>query len=224
MLSKRRPLLGHRTRPRDETTRSDGPDAIPRRRPDVTQAVAGAPDDALLAAMAAGDADAASVFVRRYQARVFGLALAVVGERGRAEDVAQEAFVRAWRHSEAFDSRRGSAAGWLLTITRNLALDAQRAARVRPTEPLELFLAELAEREPDPAERALDGVASERVRAALADLPLPQRRAVVVSAFGGRTARELGELEGIPLGTAKTRIRDGLLQLRRVLVADGAGR
>jgi RNA polymerase sigma-70 factor (ECF subfamily) len=112
----------------------------------------------------------------------------------------------------------------LLTITRNLALDAQRAARIRPTEPLELFLADLAERQPGPAEQALDGIASERVRAALLDLPLPQRRAVVVAAFGGRTARELGEIEGIPLGTAKTRIRDGLLQLRRVLAADGVER
>jgi RNA polymerase sigma-70 factor (ECF subfamily) len=174
--------------------------------------------------MAGGDADAASVLVRRYQARVFGLALTVVGDRGRAEDVAQEAFVRAWRHAETFDPRRGSAAGWLLTITRNLALDAQRAARIRPTEPLELFLADLAEREPGPAEQALDGIAAARVRAALLDLPLPQRRAVVVAAFGGRTARELGEMEGIPLGTAKTRIRDGLLQLRRVLAADGVER
>ncbi len=186
--------------------------------------MAAASDDALLAAMAAGDADAAAVFVRRYQSRVFGLALTVVGDRGRAEDVAQEAFVRAWRHAETFDPRRGSAAGWLLTIARNLALDAQRAGRIRSAEPLELFLAGLTDPRPGPAELALDGVASERVRDALADLPLPQRRAVVVATFGGRTARELGELEGIPLGTAKTRIRDGLAQLRRVLVSDGARR
>ncbi len=174
--------------------------------------------------MADGDADAASTFVRRYQGRVFGLALTVVGDRGRAEDVAQEAFVRAWRHAEAFDPRRGSAAGWLLTITRNLALDAQRAARIRPTEPLELFMAELAEQRPGPADRALAGLTAQRVRVALTDLPLPQRRAVVVAAFGGRTARELGELEGIPLGTAKTRIRDGLIQLRRALAAEGVER
>jgi RNA polymerase sigma-70 factor (ECF subfamily) len=138
--------------------------------------------------------------------------------------VAQEAFVRAWRHAETFDPRRGSAAGWLLTITRNLALDALRAARIRPTEPLELFLAELAERQPGPAERALRGLTADSVRAALVDLPLPQRRAVVMAAFGGRTAKELGEIEGIPLGTAKTRIRDGLHQLRRVLSAQGVER
>lgn len=185
--------------------------------------MAGVSDDALIAAMAAGDADAASQFVRRYQARVFGLALTVVGDRGRAEDVAQEAFVRAWRHAETFDPRRGSASGWLLTITRNLALDAQRAARIRPTEPLELLLGGLVEHDPGPDERALDRVAGEQVRAALGELPMPQRRAVLVAAFGGRTARELGELEGIPLGTAKTRIRDGLVQLRRVLDTEGSG-
>lgn len=197
-------------------------DPIPIGPQSVPPAVSGVADDALIAAMAAGDTHASSVFVRRYQARVYGLAVTIVGDRGRAEDVAQEAFVRAWRHAESFDPRRGSAAGWLLTITRNLALDAWRSAQTRPTEPLELFLGGLAESAPGPAEQALNGVASDRVRAALAGLPLAQRRAVMVASFGGRTARELGELEGIPLGTAKTRIRDGLLQLRRVLVDEGA--
>lgn len=204
--------------------RRAGGDPIPRAAPAVPKVVVGASDDALLAAMAAGDVDASAVFVRRYQARVYGLALSVIGDRNRAEDVAQEAFVRAWRHAESFDPRRGSATGWLLTITRNLALDAQRAARIRPTEPLELFLGDLAEQQPGPAERAVDGITAERVRAALGRLPVPQRRAVVVATFGGRTARELGEIEGIPLGTAKTRIRDGLLQLRRVLAAEGVER
>jgi RNA polymerase sigma factor (sigma-70 family) len=198
-------------------TTGAGRDPIPDGAQHVPPAVSAVADDALIAAMADGDTEASSVFVRRYQARVYGLAVTIVGDRGRAEDVAQEAFVRAWRHAEAFDPRRGSAAGWLLTITRNLALDARRSAQTRPTEPLELFLAGLAE-------QALNGVASERVRAAVAALPLAQRRAVMVASFGGRTARELGELEGIPLGTAKTRIRDGLLQLRRVLIDEGADR
>ena len=88
-----------------------------------------APDDALLAGFAVGDSDAAAAFIRRHQRRVFGLALAVVGDPVLAEDVAQEAFARAWRHAGAYDPRRGSVPTWLLTITRNLAIDAARLRR-----------------------------------------------------------------------------------------------
>jgi RNA polymerase sigma factor (sigma-70 family) len=80
-------------------------------------------DEALLAGMAAGDAQAAAAFVRRYQARVYGLALTVVGLPAVAEEVAQEAFVRAWRFAGGYDPRRGAVATWLLTITRNAAVD-----------------------------------------------------------------------------------------------------
>src|SRR5580765_7021833 len=96
-----------------------------------------AADDALLAAMASGDSEAAIAFVRRFQARVFGVAHAVLGDRDRADDVAQEAFVRAWRHGDSFDARRGTVISWLLAITRNLAIDHLRAQRLRPTEQLE---------------------------------------------------------------------------------------
>src|SRR5258708_6184220 len=89
-------------------------------------------DEALVAGLAAGDASAATALVRRFQRRVFGLAMAVLGDRGLAEDVAQEAFVRAWRHAAAYDPRRGSVATWLLTITRNLAIDTLRMRRSDP--------------------------------------------------------------------------------------------
>ena len=86
-------------------------------------------DDALVAGMAAGDADAASAFVERFQRRVFGLAYTIVGDARAAEDVAQEALLRAWRHAGVFDPRRGSVTTWLLTITRNLSIDALRVRR-----------------------------------------------------------------------------------------------
>ncbi len=88
-----------------------------------------ASDEALLAGFASGDPTAEAAFVRRFQRRLFGLAVTMVGE-DEAADVAQEAFVRAWRHAGAFDPRRGSVATWLSTITRNLALDHLRARRV----------------------------------------------------------------------------------------------
>jgi RNA polymerase sigma-70 factor (ECF subfamily) len=98
-------------------------------------------DEALVAAMASGDAAAASAFVRRFQARVYGLALSLVGDPRLAEEVAQDAFVRAWRHAAAYDPRRGGIVPWLLAITRNLALDARRPRRADAAEPQRLLRA-----------------------------------------------------------------------------------
>lgn len=177
-------------------------------------------DDVLLAAMAVGDDRAMATFTRRYQARVFGLARRVVGDREMAADVAQEAFVRAWRHASTYDARRGPALGWLLVITRNLAVDAQRMRRAEPVDPSDLELevdlvAESTDRSPaDSAELSHD---VSRLRRALTRLPAEQRRAVVLATIGGRTAREVSEAEGIPVGTAKTRIRTGLIRMRESL-------
>lgn len=181
-----------------------------------------AADDALLAGMGAGDAEAAAAFVRRFQRRVFGLALAIVGDRAVADDVAQDAFVRAWRHAAAYDARKGSVATWLLTITRNLAIDAVRGMRSVPTDPDVLLglLPAAAGSGPDGAAVAVDDAA--RLRAALVALPPEQRRAVLLARLSGLTAVEIGEREGIPLGTAKTRIRSGLLRLRDAMAGDFA--
>jgi len=177
-------------------------------------------DDALVAGLAAGDADAASAFVRRHQRRVFGLARTIVADDRAAEDVAQEAFVRAWRHAASYDVRRGSVTTWLLTITRNLAIDSVRVRRPVSIDPDTLVglgrpsndrgLQELAELGDDVA----------RLRLALSRLPVEQRRAVVLAGLMGYTAREVGEIEQIPLGTAKTRIRTALIRLRAALVEE----
>ena len=89
----------------------------------------------MLAGFSTGDAELTVAFVRRFQSKVFGVALAVVGEAGAAEDVAQQAFERAWRHGHAYDQRRGSVAAWLSTITRNLAIDTMRVRRPLPVDP-----------------------------------------------------------------------------------------
>jgi len=185
--------------------------------------MAEAADDALLAAMSAGDREAASLFVRRHQRRVFGVAYGVLGDRAQADDVAQEAFLRAWRHGSTFDARRGSVSTWLSALTRNLAIDTLRSQRIRPTVHLEEHLLRVTEERGgvDPsatADSTLDD--HDRVLAALRTLPTEQCRAVVITALGGRTARELGELEHIPLGTAKTRIRTGLRRMREALDAE----
>jgi RNA polymerase sigma factor (sigma-70 family) len=184
-----------------------------------TTGVAALSDEILLAGMASGDQDAAAAFVRRYQARVFGLALTVVGSPALAEEVAQEAFLKAWRHAASYDPRRGRVATWLLTITRNAAVDAVRYGHESPMDP-ELLLAVLSRRDDLAPEQDREGVMM--LREALADLPPEQSRPIVLMAFQGMTAQEIAVQQHIPLGTVKTRVRRGLLRLGSKLgVRDG---
>ncbi len=179
-------------------------------------------DEALLAGLGMGEADTGAAFVRRFQRRVYGLAVSIVSDPGLAEDVAQEALARAWRHAQAYDPRRGSVATWLLTITRNLAIDALRLRRAQPADPETLVALDLPSLAGDPGDIAASQDDAGRVRAAVRHLPHDQRRALVLAAFHGRTAQEISASEDIPLGTAKTRIRAGLLKLRAMLVEQGA--
>jgi len=171
-------------------------------------------DDALLAAMAVGDEQAGVAFVRRYQKRVFGLALSMVGDATLAQDIAQEAFLRAWRHALVFDRRRGSVGTWVLTITRNLAVDALRLRRAVVTDPADLLWVNLADKSRPPDEQAGAADIRTRMAAALATLPPEQSRALVLAAVYGYTAEEVSKAEAVPLGTAKSRIRRGLQRLR----------
>jgi RNA polymerase sigma-70 factor (ECF subfamily) len=176
-----------------------------------TAGVANAPDEILLAAYASGDRDAALTFVRRFQARAYGLAVAITGDSAAAEEVAQDAFVRAWRYGGSYDPRRGSVAGWLLGIVRNVALDHLRATgrhRTHPLDDIVLFddvdTGELITRRDDAA----------RAVAAMRLLPPEQREALVAVTLRGLSAREYSEQANLPLGTVKTRVRLGLRNLR----------
>ncbi len=183
-----------------------------------------APDDALLAGVAAGDRTAAAVFVRRFQRRVFGLAITIVRDDGWAEEVAQDAFVRAWHNAASFDPRRGSVTTWLLAITRNVAIDRLRREAVRPADPADPATMSIADPADGPEGAALVQSDVRRVTAALRALPEAQRRCVLLATVGGCTALEISETEHIPLGTAKTRIRDGLIRVRGLLAAEEPSR
>jgi RNA polymerase sigma factor (sigma-70 family) len=178
-------------------------------------------DEALLSGLAAGDADAATAFTRRFQSRVYGLVLTIVRDEGAAEDVAQETFVRAWRHAQTYDARRGRVATWLLTIARNLAIDVVRVKRAEPFDP-DVVVTKLQQAgvAGSPIDQGFPPDERERVREAIITLPAEQRRALVLAAYLGRTAQEIGELERIPLGTAKTRIRAAMVKLRESLEAN----
>ncbi len=172
--------------------------------------VDGLPDDLMLAGLGAGDAELSVAFVRRFQSRVFGVAMAVLGDPAAAEDVAQQAFERAWRHAALFDARRGGVGTWLSAITHNLAVDAARTRRPVPVDPLELRDLVAGD---SPESAAVASESAEELRAAIRALPPEQARALVLAAYRGLTAREVAEREGIPLGTAKTRIRSAMLRL-----------
>ena len=170
------------------------------------------PDESLLLAMCRGDEEATVAFIRRFQRRVYGVALAVLGDAGLAEDVAQQSMERAWRHGATYDARRGGVGTWMATIARNLAIDVARTRRPQPVDPAELLLC--CSTAPGPEERALRDETTRRVRAALRALPAEQGRALVLAGLIGLSASEVARAEGIPLGTAKTRIRAAMGRLR----------
>lgn len=202
---------------------------IPWKRPSVSDSVQRMgipadrlPDETLLAGLGAGDADLSLAFVRRFQRVVFGVAVTVLGDPTTAEDVAQQTFERAWRHAQVYDTRRGSVRAWLSTIAHNLAVDVLRARTSAPVDPQDLpaLLTAMTDT-PERFAVAHDNAAG--LRRALAALPAGQARAVAMAGIYGMTARQIAEAEGIPLGTAKTRIRDGMEKLRSAYLREDVG-
>jgi RNA polymerase sigma factor (sigma-70 family) len=172
-------------------------------------------DEALLAGFATGDPRTAAAFVRRFQGRVYGLALTIVRQPAIAEEVAQETFARVFRHAGNYDARKGRVSTWLLSIARNLAIDVTRMRRLDPVDP-DVIAAELSfsSHQPGADEAGLQPDEREQLRSAITELPDEQRRALVLAAYMGRTAREISDLDDVPLGTVKTRIRTAMIKLR----------
>jgi RNA polymerase sigma-70 factor (ECF subfamily) len=174
-----------------------------------------ASDEALVAGLAAGDRDAALVLVRRFQARVFGLAQSITGDRTTAEEAAQDTFVKAWRYSASYDPRRGSVAAWLLTIARNAALDLARSRGRRldrPGSDSADLLANIVGADDIDSPFADISVVADAVRA----LPDEQRAVLMAAVYRGFTSNEISEAWGLPLGTVKTRLRLALSKLREM--------
>jgi RNA polymerase sigma factor (sigma-70 family) len=176
-------------------------------------------DDALLVAFGLGERDASAVFVRRFQRKVFGLGYLITHDTALAEDASQQAFERAWRHAGAFDARRGSVTTWLMTITRNVAIDMMRVRRPDPMD-ADVLLSMLPAAIDDPAEAAASTDTMDRLRPALDRLPPEQRRAVLLATLAGRTTTEIAAIEQIPIPTAKTRLRIGLAKLQTAVARE----
>lgn len=170
-------------------------------------------DHALLAGYADGIPEVAVAFVRRFQGHVYGVALAILGDAALAEDVAQHAFERAWRNARRYDAERAAVRTWLTTITRNLAIDSLRSRKPSPVDPTDLVRL-LGPPEDDPGFKSVQSDSARALRAAIRDLPPEQGRALVMAGVYRLTAEEVAITEGIPLGTAKTRIRSAMRKVR----------
>lgn len=175
-------------------------------------------DETLLAGLTTRDDEISLAFVRRFQAHVFAVALAIVGDRAAAEDVAQQTFERVWRRSSTFDPGRGNVRAWLTTVTRNMARDTLRGRRPDPVDPTDLIRL-LGSSRDEPEESSIRNESRATLRAALRGLPSEQARALVMAGVYRMTAQEVAESEGIPLGTAKTRIRSAMMKLREQLAS-----
>ena len=171
-------------------------------------------DIALLDRIAERDQTALGELYDRHSRLLFGLILRIVQRRDEAEDVLQEVFVRAWTHAGRYNPLLGSPVGWLIGIARNRAVDRVRSTAVRnraeeqarPAPPVET-----------PEAQTSFGELQRDIRYALASLPADQRELIEQAYFEGLTQSELAARFRIPLGTVKTRVRNGLLGLRALL-------
>ncbi len=171
-------------------------------------------------AFAAHDPAAADALYRRFAGRIYGLGLVMLGGDAAAQDLVQDTFVKLWRNAGRYDRSRGKLETWVLLMARSLAIDAirRRVLEARTIEGAEH--PSEADPAPGPDERAVAADLTERARKAMASLPPEQQAALELAYLGGKTSAEISDLEGIPVGTAKTRIRAALLRLREEMAPE----
>ncbi len=176
------------------------------------------PETAWMKRVAAGDEPALALLYDCLSPLAYGLSLRMTGDPSLAQDAVQEAFVRVWRRARRFDQSRGTARAWILRIVRNTTIDQLRAreAQGRGHARAAHEPGEVVPERPD--ELAIRSQSAASLRGALADLPLEQRRMIEIAYFQGLSHSEIAARENLPLGTVKTRIRDGVLRLRRLAV------
>jgi RNA polymerase sigma-70 factor, ECF subfamily len=168
----------------------------------------------------ARDEDTLRAVIREYGGAVFATAKRVISDPTMAEEVAQDAFVVLWRRPGAFDPERGTLLAFLLGVTRNKAVDLVRKEEsARRTAASLLAEAEATSRQGPANEEMVEAERRRDVKDALSRLSDVQREAIVLAYFGGRTYREVAEELEIPEGTAKTRLRDGLIRLRELMAS-----
>jgi RNA polymerase sigma-70 factor (ECF subfamily) len=178
----------------------------------------------LLRRSARGDEQAFAQLYDSTSARVYGLALRVVRDPAQAQEVTQEAYLETWRTASRFDPAKGSAISWLMTIAHRKGVDRVRSAEAasrRDTSFHDTNYTIDHDSTADAAETAFEAL---RVRTALKGLTAVQREAITLAYYGGYTHTEVATMLDLPVGTAKTRIRDGMIRLRDALGVGGGDR
>jgi RNA polymerase sigma-70 factor (ECF subfamily) len=185
----------------------------------VTREDLGEVDDGeLVAAITRRDDAAMAEVVRRHRGPVLAFARRLVGDSGRAEEIAQEVFLRLWERSTTFDATRGTLRAFLLAMTHGRSLDVVRSdAARRGREERDAVRTPVAEHSVE--SNVVARSVAEAVRAALSRLPDPERRAVELAYYEGHSYRTVARMLGEPEGTTKTRIRSGLARLRAALAS-----
>jgi RNA polymerase sigma-70 factor (ECF subfamily) len=168
----------------------------------------------LLLRVADGDEAAFAELYDTLSSRVFGLILRVVVDRAQSEEVLQEVFFEVWQSADAFAPNRGQGRSWVLTIAHRRAVDRVRSAQAAGDRDVRAGLRDLHTPAAPVDEQVEIRIESRRVARALQALPEPQREALTLAYFGGYSQSEIAALSGTPLGTIKTRMRDGLSRLR----------
>ena len=173
--------------------------------------------ETLVRRMAAGDQTAMAEFYDQTSPLVFGLALRIVADHAAAEDVVLEVYAQAWKQAGSYDPSRGSPSAWLLNLTRSRAIDLRRGhRRDQATEPLEA-VGEVGADTPGPEALSVAAERQRFVHGALGGLSTELREVIQLAYFAGLSHSEIANTLGQPLGTVKTRIRSGLMQLRALL-------
>lgn len=187
----------------------------------TTRAAADADLNALLPLIAQGDQDAFESFYTLTSHRAFGLVVRLLKDRAQAEEVLQEVFLEVWKASPNYNAQRGSAFGWLMTITHRKSVDRIRASQASRDRDLRIGIRDY-EGEAASVEHEVEVVIeSERVAIALGRLTELQQQAVKLSYFQGLTNGEIATKLHVPVGTVKTRLRDGMIRLRDELGVNG---
>jgi len=179
-------------------------------------------DPEMVSGLAAGEVEVLRTLYQRYGTLAYSLAVRMLGDHGRAEDVVQDAFIKVWTSAGSFDPNRGTLRTWLLTTVRHRAIDYLRGRPGRERKELELSL-ELPSHGAgsDPWRDVSESLERQAIRQALGSLPADQRQVVELAYYGGYTQREIAEVVQVPLGTIKGRTRLAMEKLSSYLQGRG---